>query len=91
MTILILERVPTGLRGELSKWMIEVKAGVFVGSTSSLVRDKLWDIVSEKVKDGASLLLYNSDSEQGFVFRVLGLGSRNHVDLEGISLMRIPK
>ena len=29
--ILMLERVPTGLRGELSRWMIEPRTGVFVG------------------------------------------------------------
>lgn len=29
MTILILESVPLSLRGQLTRWMIEVKAGVF--------------------------------------------------------------
>ena len=31
MIVLILERVPVGLRGELTRWLLEAKAGVFVG------------------------------------------------------------
>ena len=31
MVVMILERAPPGLRGEMSRWMIEPKAGVFVG------------------------------------------------------------
>ncbi len=49
MVVMILERVPESVRGELSLWMIEPKAGVFVGNLSALVRDKLWDANTEKV------------------------------------------
>lgn len=31
MTVLIARAVTPGVRGELSKWMLEVDAGVFVG------------------------------------------------------------
>ena len=34
MIIMILENVPTGLRGELSRWLVEPKTGVFVGDFS---------------------------------------------------------
>ena len=34
MIIMILENVPVGLRGELSRWLIEPRAGVFVGHVS---------------------------------------------------------
>ena len=42
MTVLVLERVPAGLRGFLSRWFLEVQANVFVGTVSSRVRDNLW-------------------------------------------------
>jgi CRISPR-associated protein Cas2 len=29
---MILEKVPTSLRGELTRWMLEPKSGVFVGN-----------------------------------------------------------
>lgn len=91
MTVLVLERVPVSVRGELSRWMIEVQAGIFVGSVSALVRDKLWEAVETKVKCGASLLIHASDNEQGFVFKMIGQSSRVPEDLEGVRLMRIPK
>ena len=46
MVVLVLERVPTSLRGELTRWMLEPKAGVFVGTMSALVREQLWEKVS---------------------------------------------
>ena len=41
MVVIILERVPVSLRGELTCWRLELRSGVFVGSISSIVRDKL--------------------------------------------------
>ena len=40
MVVLILERVPPGLKGDLSRWMIEPKAGIFLGRVSARVRDE---------------------------------------------------
>ncbi len=45
MIVLILEKVPTSLRGELTRWLLELKAGVFVGKVSAMVRDRLWEHV----------------------------------------------
>ena len=43
MVVLVLERVPASLRGELSRWMLEARAGVFIGDVTAMVRDKLWE------------------------------------------------
>ena len=43
MVVLILERVPRGLRGDLSRWMVEPKAGIFLGRITARLRDKLWE------------------------------------------------
>jgi CRISPR-associated protein Cas2 len=90
MVILILERVPAGLRGELSRWMIEPRAGVFVGNVSALVRDKLWDKVEKQARGGAALLLHTARTEQGFRVRSHGDPSRTPIDLEGLALVRLP-
>src|SRR6266567_3939393 len=66
MVVLILERVPPGLRGELTRWFLEPKAGVFVGRVSALVRDRLWEKACSKAGGGGCLILYSSDNEQGF-------------------------
>ncbi|MCD6345555.1 MAG: type I-E CRISPR-associated endoribonuclease Cas2, partial [Anaerolineae bacterium] len=43
MVVMILEKVPVGVRGELTRWLLEIKTGVFVGHISARVRDKLWE------------------------------------------------
>ena len=48
MVVLFMEHVPPSLRGKLSRWMIEPRAGVFVGSISAMVREKLWESVRQK-------------------------------------------
>jgi CRISPR-associated protein Cas2 len=90
MVILILERVPAGLRGELSRWMIEPRAGVFVGIPSGLVRDRLWTKVTKSAPGGAAVLIHSSRTEQGFTVRTHGDPSRHPVDIEGLTLVRIP-
>jgi len=42
MVVMILEKVPQSLRGELTRWLVEVKTGVYVGHVNGLVRELLW-------------------------------------------------
>jgi CRISPR-associated protein Cas2 len=90
MTIIFLERVPVSLRGELSRWMLEVQAGVFVGSLTALVRDLLWEHVCDHMRAGAGALIYQSNTEQGFEMRFCGKTSRSLRDFDGLQLIQIP-
>ncbi len=89
MTILILEKVPESLRGELTRWMLEVKAGVFVGTMTATVREKLWDktIESLRTHSGALLIHSHPDSEWGFHLRHHGSLSRRIVERDGLQLI----
>jgi CRISPR-associated protein Cas2 len=87
MVIFILERVPTGVRGELTRWLIEPRAGVFVGHVSALVRDKLWERVCKGVRGGTALLLYSADTEQGYAARIYGDARKVVRDFDGLSLI----
>ena len=89
MTVIVLERVPVSLRGELTRWMLELKPGVFVGRISAMVRDKLWEHVCGKMKGGAGTLIYSSDSEQGFTMRFWGATTRAVVDFDGLALVQV--
>jgi CRISPR-associated protein Cas2 len=91
MVVLILERVPASLRGELSRWMIEPRTGVFVGRVSSIVRDKLWQKAAGGAKGGAGILIYTSQTEQGFSARSFGDTTRALLDWEGLLLTHIPQ
>jgi CRISPR-associated protein Cas2 len=89
MVVFILERVPVSVRGELTRWMLELKAGVFVGSISALVRDLLWEKIGASLKGGGAILLHSSDTEQGFAIRYWGETSRTVRDFEGLWLIGI--
>lgn len=90
MVVLILERVGSSLRGELSRWMLEPKTGVFVGRVSAMVRERLWEMVCRDAgtKAGATMI-YGADNEQGYQLKSWGDPSRDVVDFEGLQLIRI--
>lgn len=88
--MLILEKVPTSLRGELTRWLIEPHTGIFVGHVSGLVRDKLWEKCCDKVKEGGALQIWATNNEQRFAIRSFGTTKREVVDFEGLQLIRLP-
>jgi CRISPR-associated protein Cas2 len=93
MVVFILERVPVSVRGELSRWLIHPKTGVFVGHVSARVRDLLWERLQKSMKKGAALLIYTSDSEQGYSIRTFGNTKKIIQDYDGLTLpkTRIPQ
>lgn len=87
MVVLVTEGLKPGFRGELTKWLLEAKSGVFVGTVSAVIRDILWEKVTKQVM-GSAVLIYSSDTEQGFGMRMCGTPARSVVDIEGISLIK---
>lgn len=88
MLVMILENVPSSLRGEISRWMIEPKAGIFVGKVSAEIRDRLWMKCMKSVRDGGVIQIWNTNNEQGFLIRSYGITSKSLVDLEGLTFVR---
>lgn len=88
MVVLILENVKPSLRGELSRWLFEIRTGVFTGRISALVRDELWLMVEQKLGKGSAIMIYPQRNDQGFDARVLGKSSRSLVDIEGLLLVK---
>ena len=91
MVILILENVKSSLRGELTRWLLEPRAGVFVGNISGMVRDKLWEKVIKSSPTGSAVMIHNARTEQGFAARIHGDANRKIVDFEGLCLVQIPR
>jgi CRISPR-associated protein Cas2 len=89
MVVLVLEKVPTSLRGELTRWTLELKAGVFVGTVSAIVRDLLWNKVRSSLKGGGAVMIHSDNSEQGFGVRYWGDTSRRIEDFEGLWLVGV--
>jgi CRISPR-associated protein Cas2 len=88
MVVLVLERVPASLRGELTRWMLEIRCGVFVGTLTTPVRERLWQKACRGVGGGAAILVYSARNEQGFSVDLWGDPSRFVVDFEGLRLVQ---
>lgn len=84
MVVMILEKVPRSLRGVLTRWMLEVDTGVFVGRLSARVRDLLWMRAVAKSRGGKVCQVWSTDSEQGFDLRLHGYEDRAVVEMDGL-------
>lgn len=87
MTVVILTAVPPGLRGHLTRWLLEISPGVFVGHVAARVRDLIWDRVVEFMDEGRALMAYTARGEQRLAFRVHG-HDWVPTDYDGVTLMR---
>lgn len=89
MTVIVVAACPVGLRGHLTRWLLEISAGVFVGRVSARVRDLLWQRTVEMVRTGRAIMVFSANNEQGLDFRV-----HKHewvpIDVEGVTLMLRP-
>jgi CRISPR-associated protein Cas2 len=89
MDVMILEKVPTVLRGELSRWLTPVGGGVHVGKVSALVRDELWALAVAKAGQGRVIQIWQTRGEPGYALRVHGLVGSQLIDLEGLPMIAV--
>ncbi len=90
MVVMILEKVPTSLRGELTRWLVEPHTGVFVGHVSARVRDRLWEKCCKAKRTGGVVQVWSTNTEQRFKMRAAGDTKRRVVDFDGLQLVRVP-
>ena len=90
MVVMIMESVPVGLRGELSRWLIEPHPGVFLGHLTAMVRDRLWERACSDCREGGLIQMWTTNNEQRFSVRVFGNTRRQIVDIDGLQLVRRP-
>jgi len=89
VTVIILTNCPAGLRGFLTRWLLEISPGIFLGSPSARVRQALWDEVRHYAGQGRAMLAYQTNNEQGYTFE-----THDHAwhptDHEGLTLIHRP-
>ncbi|OYN89419.1 type I-E CRISPR-associated endoribonuclease Cas2e [Parenemella sanctibonifatiensis] len=90
MVVVVLVAAPPGLRGHLTRWMVEIHAGVFVGSPSQRVRDQFWLTLTQRIGDGHAVMVEPVSSEQGWTVRTAGRDRWTPVDFDGVLLMARP-
>ncbi len=90
MLVIVLENAPPRLRGRLAIWLLEIRAGVYVGNYSAKVRDYIWKQVEVGLEDGNAVMAWRASNEAGFDFVTLGTNRRVPVELDGVKLVSFP-
>ena len=90
MIVMVLDKVPTSLRGELTRWLVEPHPGVFVGHVNATVRDRLWSKCIKAKRSGGVVQIWSTNNEQRFEMRTVGETRRDVVEFEGLKLIRRP-
>lgn len=87
MLMVVTENVPPRLRGRLAIWLLEIRAGVYVGDTSKRIREMIWQQVIQLSDGGNVVMARATNSESGFEFQTRGENRRIPVDLDGLRLV----
>jgi len=87
MLVTVVENAPPRLRGRLAIWLLEVRAGVYVGKVSRRVREMIWQQIEEGIEEGNAVMAWSTNTESGFDFMTLGANRRIPVEMDGIKLV----
>jgi CRISPR-associated protein Cas2 len=87
MLVIVLENAPPRLRGRLAVWLLEIRAGVYVGNYSAKVREHIWNHVEKGIAEGNAVMAWRTINEAGFDFVTLGQNRRIPVELDGAKLV----
>ncbi len=88
MLVVVLENAPPRLRGRLSLWLAELRAGVYVGVYSARTRERIWDEVLQLLGDGSVVMAWSAPTDSGFAFQTAGPNRRDAIDFDGLTLVR---
>lgn len=87
MLVIVVENAPPRLRGRLALWLLEVRAGVYVGKVSRRVREMIWANVEDGIDQGNAVMAWTTNTESGFDFQTLGTNRRIPAEMDGIKLV----
>ncbi len=87
MMVIVTNNVPPRLRGRLAIWLLEVRAGVYVGKYSRRTRERIWDEVLDTIEDGDAVMAWSAPTDSGFQFETVGKNRRRPVDFDGLQLV----
>ena len=87
MLVIVTENVPPRLRGYLARFLLEIRAGVYIGDYSVKVREVLWKTVREEVYEGNAIIAWSTNTEAGYDFDTYGSNRRFPLKVDGFPLV----
>lgn len=88
MMVIVTENAPPRLRGRLSLWLAEVRAGVYVGVYGRRLRERIWEEVKIMIEEGNAVMAWAAPTDSGFAFDCIGANRREPADFDGLTLVR---
>ena len=87
MLVVVTENVSPRLRGRLAIWLLEIRAGVYVGDVSRRIREMIWEQVTALAEIGNVAMAWATNTESGFDFQTFGENRRVPIDYDGLRLV----
>lgn len=88
MLVIVVSNAPPRLRGRLGVWLLEIRAGVYVGRYSARTRDRIWQQVEVGIGQGDAVMAWATPNYQGYSFRTAGQNRRMPVEFDGMTLVQ---
>ncbi len=86
-TVIVTENVPQRLRGRLAIWLLEVRAGVYIGDVSKRTREMIWQHLEAGCEEGNVVMAWAGNHESGYEFQTLGANRRIPIEFDGLRLV----
>jgi CRISPR-associated protein Cas2 len=87
MMVVVVTNAPPRLRGRLAAWLLEVRAGVYVGDYSARTRERIWEQVMAGIDEGDAVMIWKAPTDQGYDFATHGKNRRMPVNFDGLKLV----
>ena len=87
MLVIVVENAPPRLRGRLAVWLLEIRAGVYIGDYGRCAREMIWGQVCAYIEEGNAVIAWSAPNEHGFHFDTCGKNRRVPVDFDGMRLV----
>ena len=87
MLVIAVNNAPPRLRGRLAVWLLEIRAGIYVGNYSRRTREMIWAQVQDELGDGDAIIAWAAPNDAGYDFDTCGTNRRMPSDLDGIKLV----
>ncbi|HDR27097.1 type I-E CRISPR-associated endoribonuclease Cas2e [Rhodovulum sp.] len=87
MLVVVVSNAPPRLRGRLAAWLVEIRAGVYVGNYSARTRQMIWDQVLAGLDTGDAVMVWKAPTDQGYDFLTAGTNRRMPVEFDGLKLV----
>jgi len=87
MMMVAVNNAPPRLRGRLAVWLLEVRAGVYLGHYSRRTREMITAQVELLIDEGDAVVAWTAPNDAGFEFMTFGANRRRPVDFDGLRLV----